>query len=75
MTWFKARNMPTVLRRKRSGADFPNPGWSRLQRHIARHKKAGGMTCINVRRLEKPVEVEGFDCVEMADIELFEPLT
>jgi hypothetical protein len=71
---FTARNMAVTLKRKRSGEEFPHPGWSRLQDHIARHEKAGGWSHINRRRLDEPIEVEGYECVEIADVELFHPL-
>lgn len=71
---FTARNMPVTLLRKRSGEEFINPGWNRLESHIARHEKAGGWVFINRRVLDEPVEVEGFKCIELADVELFPPL-
>jgi hypothetical protein len=71
---FTARNMPVTLLRKGTGAQFTNPGWSRLETHIARHEKAGGWTHINRRMLPEPIEIEGFKCVELADVELFPPL-
>ena len=71
---FKARNMPVTLLRVRSAEEFPAPGWNRLQKHIARHEKAGGWSHIERRRLDKPIEVEGWKCIELADVELFEPL-
>ena len=71
---FKARNMPVTLLRVRSGEEFTAPGWNRLQKHIAKHEKAGGWSHIERRRLDKPIEVEGWKCIELADVELFEPL-
>ena len=38
---FRARNMAVTLLRKRDGSPFTNPGFSRLERHIAQHEKAG----------------------------------
>ena len=69
-TYFKARDMPVTLRRIRSGEEFTAPGWTRLEKHIAAHKKAGGW--VNV--LAEPIDVEGYTCVEVADVELAEPL-
>jgi hypothetical protein len=71
---FKARNMPVTLLRIGTKAEFPAPGWNRLQKHIAKHEKAGGWSHIERRRLDKPIEVEGWKCIELADVELFEPL-
>jgi len=71
---FKARGMPVTLLRIRSGEEFTAPGWNRLEKHIAKHEKAGGRSSIERRRLDKPIEVEGYKCVEVADVELFEPL-
>lgn len=71
---FTARNMPVTLLRKGSGQAFTNPGWSRLQQHIARHEKAGGWVSIRARQLDEPIDVEGFKCIELADVELFPPL-
>jgi hypothetical protein len=70
---FKARNMPVTLLR-RSGEAYQNPNWSRLQKHIAKHEKAGGWSSIRFRTPEEPVEVEGFKVVRFADIDLFSPL-
>lgn len=71
---FRARNMPVTLLRKGTGDPFTNPGWARLEKHIARHEKAGGWACIQRRHLAEPIEIEGFKCIELADVELFEPL-
>lgn len=71
---FKARNMPVTLLRIGTGQPFTAPGWNRLHRHIEKHEKAGGWTSIRRRQLPEPIEVEGYKCVEMADVELFEPL-
>ena len=73
VTRFTARNMPTTLLRKGSGQPFDNPGWNRLQQHIAKHEKAGGLSSIQHRQLDEPIEVEGFKCIALADIELFDP--
>lgn len=71
---FTARNMPVTLLRKRSGEEFINPGWNRLQKHIARHEKAGGWVSIRARQLDEPIDIEGCKCIELADVELFPPL-
>ena len=72
---FKARNMPVTLERKRTGALFTNPGWTRLEKHIERHKKAGGWASVRYHTPPlQPADVEGFKCVKFADIDLFEPL-
>jgi len=71
---FKARNLPVTLLRKSTGAPFTNPAWKRLSIHIARHEKAGGWASIRRRTLEEPSEIEGYQCVELADVELFPPL-
>lgn len=69
---FKARNMAVTLLRKGTGQPFTNPGWNRLAQHIAKHEKAGGVAIVRRRALEKPIEVEGFPCIEVADVELKE---
>lgn len=69
---FKARNMAVTLLRKGTGQPFTNPGWNRLEQHIARHEKAGGLALIRRRMLDEPIEVEGFKCIELADVELKE---
>lgn len=74
VTNFKARNMPVTLLRPSTGVPFTAPGWNRLQKHIEKHEKEGGWSCIKRRQLRKPIEVEGYKCVEMADVELFSPL-
>jgi hypothetical protein len=71
---FKARNMPVTLLRIGTKAPFTAPGWTRLEKHIAKHEKAGGWSSVERRHLDKPIEVEGYKCVEVADVELFEPL-
>lgn len=68
---FRCRDMAVTLLRKGSGQPFTNPGWTRLAWHIARHEKAGGLVRVARRPLEKPIDVEGFKCVELADVELF----
>jgi hypothetical protein len=73
-TYFKARNMPVTLLRIGSAAEFPAPGWTRLQKHIERTEKAGGWVNVERRRLPKPINVEGYTCVEVADVELAETL-
>lgn len=73
-TYFKARDMPVTLLRVRSGEEFTAPGWTRLEKHIAAHKKAGGWVNVQRRRLAEPIDVEGYKCVEVADVELAEPL-
>lgn len=74
ITNFKARGMAVTLLRIGTKAEFTAPGWNRLQQHIARHEKAGGSVYVQRRRLEEPIDVEGYDCVELADVDLFEPL-
>lgn len=71
---FKARNMPVTLLRIGTKAPFTAPGWARLQKHIEKHEKAGGWSQITRRQLPEPVDVEGYKCIEMADVELAEPL-
>lgn len=72
---FKARNMPVTLERKGTGALFQNPGWTRLLAHIARHEKAGGWSSIRYHTPPmQPADVEGFKCVQFADVDLFPPL-
>lgn len=71
---FTARNMPVTLLRKGSGEAYINPGWARLQKHTDRHEKAGGWVFVNHRHLDEPMEVEGYKCIELADVELFPPL-
>jgi hypothetical protein len=71
---FKCRNMPVTLRRIGTGAEFTAPGWTRLEKHIAKHEKAGGWSRIARRHLPEPIEVEGYKCTEVADVELFAPL-
>lgn len=71
---FRARNMAVTLLRKRDGSPFINPGFSRLERHIAQHEKVGGWWSVRRRMLDEPIDVEGFKCIELADVELFDPL-
>lgn len=74
ITHFKARNMPVTLLRIGTKAPFTAPGWNRLQKHIEKHEKAGGWSQITRRTLPEPIEVEGYKCIELADVELAEPL-
>lgn len=69
---FRARNMPVTLLRKGTGQPFTSPNWSRLEQHIAKHEKAGGLVCMSRVVMLEPVEVEGFKCIEFADVELFD---
>lgn len=71
---FKARGMPVTLLRIGTKAEFSAPGWNRLQEHIKRHEKAGGSVYLKRRRLDEPIEVEGYKCVELADVDLFPSL-
>lgn len=73
-TYFKARNMPVTLLRIGTKTPFTAPGWNRLQKHIERHEKAGGWVSIERRTLAEPIDVEGYKCIELADVELAEPL-
>jgi hypothetical protein len=75
VTRFKASNMPVTLLRKGTGQPFENPGWTRLRQHIARHEKAGGIASIRHKQLDEPIEVEGFKCIALADVELLDPST
>lgn len=71
---FRARDMAVTLLRKRSGEPFTSPGFTRLMQHAARHQKAGGWVSVRRRPLEEAITVDGFQCIELADVELFEPL-
>lgn len=72
VTSFKARDMPVTLLRG-NGTTYTNPNWTRLQRHITKHEKAGGVVLVKTRWLEEAVSVGRFSCVELADVELFSP--
>ena len=74
VTNFKARDMPVTLLRIGTKAECTAPGWTRLQKHIAKHEEAGGWSRIERRHLPEPITVEGYKCIELADVELFEPL-
>lgn len=72
--------MPVTLLRKSTGVPYTNPNWTRLEKHIARHEKAGGLATVNRRHLDEPITLGadafgkgGIDCIELADVELFEP--
>ena len=69
-----ARGVPVTLLRIGTKAEFTAPGWTRLQKHIEKQEKAGGSVYVKRRRLDKPIDVESYQCVELADVELFEPL-
>jgi hypothetical protein len=71
---FTARGVPVTLLRIRTKAEFTAPGWTRLQRHIEKQEKAGWTVSVRRRRLPNPIEVEGYSCVELADVDLCEPL-
>jgi hypothetical protein len=71
---FRARDMAVTLLRKGTGQPFINPGFARLEQHAARHEKAGGWVSVRRRMLDEPIDVEGFKCIELADVELFDPL-
>jgi hypothetical protein len=71
---FKARGMPVTLLRIGTKAEFTAPGWTRLQKHIEKQEKAGWTVSVRRRRLPNPIEVEGYKCVELADVDLCEPL-
>lgn len=73
VTSFKARAMAVTVLQHSDNAEKRTPGWNRLQQHIAKHEKAGGLTHIRFRRPEEPLIVDGYWCVELADVELFSP--
>lgn len=71
---FTARGVPVTLLRIGTKAPFTAPGWNRLQKHIERQEKAGWTVSVRRRRLPEPIEIEGYKCVELADVDLCEPL-
>lgn len=73
ITSFVARGMAATLLRKSSNEEFQSPGWARLQQHLAKHKAAGGIVCVKRRLTPKPLIVDGYWCVELVDVEAFDP--
>jgi hypothetical protein len=69
-TRFRAFGVP-AKRMKYLGAEVKEtPNWARLKKHIAAHEKAGGRVAITLRPLKEPARVEGWLCVEFADVVL-----
>lgn len=71
----RAIGVPTVQVRvtKEGRAEKETPNWARLQKHIERHEKAGGVAKIVTTRFDDAQMVEGRLIIEMVNVELSWP--